>query len=493
LRGITPDEPVKLPFGMEASSKDIAEGVGDIGTGLAVSGGRQLFRGLSKLSKTAGAKSAAEEAIATLKTSIDDLKFQKATETAPLQARMEGLKPLEVAETSQMKQEATSRIRAIQESSNQLKDSLKSGIDNVKTIITERLPKLTGEAAEVMQTKLKAFFSAGSKAYGDKIDEIVNVLATQGKDKIKRSVLANIVRDTISESAESLITEGQGYDALQKLAEKYQTVSTQDPTTGLIQALPDISIKEVINDLKNVKRLVSSGAQSGASRFAADDIPIEIFRKNMGEFINELTDNAYKGLNNQYKEFLDILKTSNRVFKPYKGSLEAGQGAGLITRVIRKTAKKSDVDLLTALEKGTDLAPGVGRVEGEAKAFYTQARNRIAQQTRKLRNVTREQRTAIQQVSDSVAEGIAKRKDMTLKQKQALQSEIQSISDKITQEISEKKINIEEARAILSDAVKAEKYLKGLKIAGASALVAIPYLRQIFSIGSKVTAVPMGE
>lgn len=405
----------------------VAEAVGGIGTGL-IRGG---LRGISKLRKTAGGKVAAQQTLKELGDDIIDLKALKLQQT-----------------------------QAIGDKSLRIKDSISNTINKTTQTLKDKLPQLTGEAAETMQGKLITFFKEGSESYGKHIDDMIDKMSTVMKNRVTRQKVIDLIKKSIFESEDAFIKEGRGFQALQDLLEKYSKTAIPSISGPFKKIGKLLNVKDVITDLKNIKKLISPGARAGATRLTADDIPIEILRKNIGGLLENVTKGKFGKLNEAYSGFLDVVKTSNRVFKPFKGVLETKQGAGLLERIAKGTAKKSEKGLLTALERGKPgLAKGVGRVETEASQFVKSLKNRISTLTKRAKNVTVTQ------------------KKLT-----------RNIADKIQNQITSKKMTIEEVSQVLSDAEKAEKFLRRLGFAaGTAALTSIPLLRKIFSGGVRVT------
>ena len=418
VQRVTPEE-IKQPVGL---GTEIAAG---LGTGI-IRGG---IRRLGELRKTARTVTPAKEALSDISENIDDLKRLR-----------------------------TEKITDVRVRATDLRDKLQSGIDNAKEALKSRLPVLSGEAAEDMQGKLRTFFREGSKAYGDRLDEMVGAVPKSKKAQVTRGTVADIIRGSIDEAESALIREGRGRDILDSLLEKYRTTATQDPTTGKLLSLGrTVDLKDVITDLKNAKKALTAGVRSGAQRFGSEDIPIEILRKNLGSFVNEITGGKMSELNNTYKEFIDLLKTSNRVFKPFKGALESGQGAGLLTRVATGSAKKSEVDLLNRLETGIrGFVKGTGRVDDKLQDFVQKSNKTINTLTSRKKSITPKQKAQIIQIKNAIA---------------------QSIQDNQT--------TLEEVRQVLQDSEKAGQLLRRLGIGAlATATVGIPVLRKIFSRGN---------
>lgn len=278
---------------------------------------------------------------------------------------------------------------------NETTDTLKNNVQ----VLNEQLQSTSEVASRTFQTKLPKFYRENSKAYGRVLDDITDDLIKKGDDITiaeTDEILTNVIRDM----DESLITEGAPRKAIESLQQKYSVKftgqgskffrgSTGQPVGGAIKTNAEdaIPFKNLVSDLKTVKKSLSAGAKTGATRFTQEDVAISLLDKNLGEFLKGRVPEFQK-LQSEYAPVIRAMKTSNRLFKPFKGEFETKTGTQLIKRLAKGETEAGEEALIRTIEQGTRFGKGIGRIAeapgrvGEQLATAKQRINPILRQVR---------------------------------------------------------------------------------------------------------------
>jgi len=245
-------------------------------------------------------------------------------------------------------------------------------VQNVKNL-TNELQKSAETGSQTIQKDLPRFFKENSRGYGNVLDDISDDLI-KNNEQILFGETDDIVQRTIQELDEALITEGRPRQLIEQLAEKYspQFIGRQTklpsaatgqpvPLASKLKAEDTLPFKEFVKDVRRVKKSLSAGAKSGATKFSEEDIAVSILNRNVGEWI-KIRVPQFAELQEIYAPIIKTMKKSNIVFKPFKGDFETKTGTELLKRSALGKTEAGEEALLSALEEGTPFAKGIGQV-----------------------------------------------------------------------------------------------------------------------------------
>ncbi len=193
----------------------------------------------------------------------------------------------------------------------------------------------------------------------------------------------NIFSGSLDDLDEALIQSGAPREAIQSLKLKYApkfigeqsrftSAATGQRAGGPISSNIDdaVPFREVVEDIKKVSSLLSSGAKSGATRFNQDDIAVAVVKNNLGKSLsNKVAGEEFAALQAEYGPTIQLMKVSNTVFKPAQGELKTKTGTQLLKRVGLGKAEAGEEKLIEAAEKGTKFAKGIGDISSEVKSI----------------------------------------------------------------------------------------------------------------------------
>ncbi len=300
-------------------------------------------------------------------------------------------------------------------------NALKTKIRLEKELLTKRLnidiAENSGKLSQQTQAGLKRMFKENSKVYGSKIDDIVNNLSKKQQDKINRLEVGRVIRSSIDESTEAFITEGQGFRALEAMEKKYGVPRTE---TGQFAKGEVVSLKEVLADLRNVKKVIK-----GSGRLAPDDIPVEILRKNIGKFLQEdVGIKELAELNKAYVPVMDMTKAANKTFAPYGGEFsKAGEKFYQKALTPKGGGKEgllgSEKRLLEKIKTGEKgFAEGLGNIDKDAVQTVNNITRRIQQLEQRGLKISQAEKNIItkaqKKMSEAIREGKLKKRDLEI-------------------------------------------------------------------------------
>lgn len=341
------------------------------------------FRKFKTPTKTPSIKTVTERTTDSSKKLLEDFGLKKKESLNQIKQREQSLKASAKEEIELSKDYTRKNLNEARATMN----------ENVK-ILEEDLQKAAEEGSLKFQERLPKFYRANSDAYGSVLDDISDDLAKSG-EQITMGEVDDILNKTIGDLDEALITEGRPREMIEMLKEKYSpkvflpqidaTYTANLPKVSPLQSDPAQSIpfKNIVEDLKMVRKALSSGARTGGARFTQEDIAVSMLNKNMGEFL-QLRVPKFAGLQKDYAPVIQAMKQSTRIFKPSRGEFETKSGTALLKRFGMGKTEVGEESLMQTLQEGSSISgrsvEGVGDVTAQVlqkgKALQ-EAKNRI--------------------------------------------------------------------------------------------------------------------
>lgn len=273
------------------------------------------------------------------------------TDTQRVERAIAGKKEM-AAISSKQAREATSRaLQADREYTvrllNQTDDTMKQNIEVMKV----DLQKSAEKGSLQFQDKLQRFIRENSKGYRNGLDDVSNGLAKRGAN-VTKGEMNNLLTKTVQEATEAELPVGRAQNVIQKLMEtKY----------GTTQFSKNFTFTEIMNDIQLVRGSLACGVKAGRAGFAPDEVIVAVLNKNWGNIVGKRIPEFAK-LNKSYAPVIQAMKKSHKIFKPYAGKLETKTGTEFLKRVGTGKAEAGELRFLQRLEKGSEFAPGVGKI-----------------------------------------------------------------------------------------------------------------------------------
>lgn len=229
--------------------------------------------------------------------------------------------------------------------------------------------------SQEFQKRLPEYFKNNSKTYGNKLDQISEDLASNG-ESITRGEFKKILDDVISESQDDFLAAGKPFDEIKYLSDKY----TPSFETGSVEANTfkgmqqprwnendPLNFKEVVNDIKNVKNLLSSKVKLGY-KYTPEDVVAAKLMGRWGDFV-ETRVPEFAQLNQEYKPVIQAMKLAGKTFKPYASDFETKAGTQFLKNYAVGKLEQGQEKLLGFIEKGSENYPGVGNISFKIKSL----------------------------------------------------------------------------------------------------------------------------
>ena len=343
--------------------------------------------------------------------------------------------------------------------SKQVLKQTKDTMDDNVTALTKELQIEAETGAARIQKELPRFYKENSKGYGQVLDDITDDLV-KANEQITVGEVNNIIKNSIKEMDDALITEGGARNAVNALSDKYSALGPDDV----------IEFKAIVNDLRNVKSSITSGAKSGASRFTSEDLAASILDKNLGTHLKVRVPEFAK-LQETYGPIMETMKKSNTIFKPFKGKYDTRQGANILkaSGSGKFTQASPEEQLLQALEKGTPFSKGIGDV----RVPITQKGKELFETKNAITGVVDDMKSGAILRKENIDKNLAIRLDKLGKSKDFINSTFARKEELIKQAVGSrlKQIGLreEQIKNLLTDKAKFQKLL--FKLGAVSAAI----------------------
>ncbi len=275
-----------------------------------------------------------------------------------LKAVSKGLKAGPKAELQQLELDMQKQLVNLKDD---LKVSLQGGAEQASLQAQKLLPKV---------------FKKNSQIYGKSLDKIAP------KIPITRGNVEDIVRKTLTESENAFIKDGAGIDKLRALADKYQTAFTAGKKGIKVNPskLDNIPFKELLNDVKNIQKALSAGTKKGTQGVTgADEIPIAIFQKNLGEYITSQSGGvSFNKMQKLYQPIIQAKIKANQIFKPFKGQFETKTGTEFIKKAASGKLERGEKAFFDLVKKGgKKFKAGTGDIDLRVRETFSKISSEI--------------------------------------------------------------------------------------------------------------------
>ena len=280
----------------------------------------------------------------------------------------------------------------------ELEESYRSGVLKDTTdkmneqiqLLDEGLQQEILRETDDIQNALPKLYKRTSDVYSDRLDEISEALAKNGDD-ITIGEVNKFADNAIKEMDDALITSGPAREGIQKLKDKYAIRSVGESqfirgaageVTGSLKSNVDdvVPFRTIVDDIKNVKRSMSSGGRTGNKIFTQEDLGISILENNFGNSVAKRSKD-FADLQKAYGPMARMKTKSNTIFHPFKADFEKNRAVSTLRNIAEsKGTKVDEQNLIEAIEGGLDFAKGIGPITKESKRLGKEliaARNRV--------------------------------------------------------------------------------------------------------------------
>jgi len=349
---------------------------------------------------------------------------------------------------SKSKISANADIAPLQKGINDIKDQTDKTLGSIKEsriVLKKNLQNLNmnlQDAAEKgsvdFQKKLPDFFNANSEAYGNARDNAFAQMEKEGKGITHQEVF-DAIQKTKQNISDALIpSDAPALKMIRQLEQKYNpTVSEESSpilghngepisTTTTSKSGEFVNLNGLVQDLRNVKSTLSSGASSGRSGFNQEDLAINYLNHNLGDYIKDKIP-AFAQLQKDYSPVMGAMKEAHKIFKPNMGEFNTSTATNFLKKAGTGKLEAGQEKVLDALEQGNKFSPGVGPISQEVKNIgksQQAIRDQMNQFDIQSRNITGSSDSEIAQKQAS----IANRKSILQNRLEGLEKRRQTVS-----------------------------------------------------------------
>lgn len=266
-------------------------------------------------------------------------------------------------------------------------DSSNLAIQESKLVLKDNLSKFKNELQNIsesksidFQKKLPDWFEANGEAYGNARDAGIAKMASDGKG-ITYGEVSNAISQAEQEIAGALIpSDAPAMSVIRQLKSKYAPKTSGEQSgildasgKPIIQELPNnsnefVNASELIQDLRNVKSTLSSGAKSGRSGFNQEDLAVGFLNHGIGDILKNKVPGFAK-LQSDYTPVIRAMKEAHKIFKPNQGEFNTVTATNFLKKAGTGKLEAGQERLLNTLEQGSKFAPGVGKLSQEVRVI----------------------------------------------------------------------------------------------------------------------------
>lgn len=349
---------------------------------------------------------------------------------------------------STAKNSANSDIQPIQNNIDNIKKQTENTLGSIKEsriVLKQNLNKLNSnlqDAAEKgsveFQKKLPDFFHSNSEAYGNAQENAFSQMAQEGKG-ITNNEVFNAIQKTKQDIADALISsDAPALKVIKQLEQKYNPIESVEnspilaengqPISSTVNSKANdfVNLDQLVQDLRNVKSTLSSGASSGRTGFNQEDLAVNYLNHNLGDYIKEKIP-AFAQLQKDYSPVIRTMKEAHKIFKPNMGEFNTKTATNFLKQAGTGKLEAGQEKVLNALEQGNKFSPGVGNISSEVKnigASQNAIRNQMTKFDEQAKNITGNSKLEISKRQSS----ILNRKAILQKRLDGLEQRRQTVS-----------------------------------------------------------------
>lgn len=290
----------------------------------------------------------------------------------------------------QTKDLSTQTKIAIQDSRRVLKQNV--------TKFKDELQDISEEKAVEFQHKLPDFFDANGEAYGNARDAAISKMNIEGKG-ITYQEVQNTIQKTKKDIKDALVpSDAPAMQQIELLEKKYSTTPEVTPSTILgVNELPItestssrasqfVDATELIQDLRNVKNTLSSGAKSGRTGFNQEDLAVGYLDHNLGDYIKAKVP-GFAQLQSEYTPVIRAMKKAHEVFKPNQGDFNTITATNFLKRAGTGKLEAGQERLLETIESGSKFSSGVGNLSVPVKEVGAKLQQTVQQSQKQIQSL----------------------------------------------------------------------------------------------------------
>lgn len=349
---------------------------------------------------------------------------------------------------STAKSSANSDIQPIQKSIDDVKaqtDRTLGSIKESRIVLRKNLGGLKDDlqdAAEKgsvdFQKKLPDFFNANSEAYGNARDNAFAQMTKEGKGITNQEVF-DAIQKTKQNISDALIpSDAPALKIIRQLESKYDPSESVEnspilgqngqPISSTIKSKGGnfVNLDQLVQDLRNVKSTLSSGAAAGRTGFNQEDLAVNYLNHNLGDYIKEKIP-AFAQLQKDYSPVMQAMKEAHKIFKPNMGEFNTKTATTFLKNAGTGKLELGQEKVLDAVEGGNKFAPGVGNISAEVKGIgksMDDIKDQMSKFDDQSRNITGNSNAEIAQKQAS----ISTRKAILQKRLDGLEQRRQTVS-----------------------------------------------------------------
>jgi hypothetical protein len=261
-----------------------------------------------------------------------------------------------------------SQIKAARETSSIAKSQFKSSLQQENINLGKQLQEAIKTGGREIQGKTIENLRKVSPKYGEKLTEIIS----KAEGNVNVSDAIKIAQDSLDEISARGFKNPKVEEALTQYIESLSATKTSQIfdefgrpiVSSLREAAESIPIKELLNKRTSIMSNLSK-AGAGRGEYSQADLATIIFDRNMTNLLSPKVE-GLQALRGEYAQFKKLATELYKIVKPKSGKYNTKAIEGLIKRYTSGKASQGEIDLVKAIENGTELIPGAGKFYADA-------------------------------------------------------------------------------------------------------------------------------
>lgn len=260
-----------------------------------------------------------------------------------------------------------------------------AAIQDSRLVLKENIAKFKNDLQDVaekkavdFQKKLPDWFEANGEAYGSARDAAIHRMQSNGQGITFGEVSSAIANAKQKIQGALIPSDAPALKVIGQLEEKYspKTIGSQSGIVDsggrpIIKDLPNnandfVDPAGLIQDLRNVKSVLSSGAKTGRTGFNQEDLAVGFLNHSVGDIIKNKVE-GFSDLQRDYTPVIRAMQEAHKVFKPNQGEFNTKTATNFLKNAGVGKLEAGQEKMLGTLEQGSKFGSGVGPISNEVK------------------------------------------------------------------------------------------------------------------------------
>lgn len=306
------------------------------------------------------------------------------------------------------------QIKASREASSIAKSQLKASLAQENINLGKQLQEAIRTGGREIQGKTIENLRKVSPKYGAKLTELIS----KAEGNVNVSDAVKIAQDALDEISARGFKNPKVEEALTQYIDSLSATKTSQIfdefgrpiVSNLREPSEVIPIKELLNKRTSIMSNLSK-AGAGRGEYSQADLAAIIFDRNMTNALSPKVE-GLQALRGEYAQFKKLATELYKVVRPKSGEYNTKAIEGLIKRYTSGNASQGEIDLVKAIENGTELIPGAGKFYADADYSARLLHQFKSSKPEKLANFESQAKKTLNELLNKKEFGMAEKREL---------------------------------------------------------------------------------